>query len=179
MSRIGKKPIKIKERVEAELEQDQIKIKGPKGELSQKIPSEIKIELRKGKIFVRPAVETKRTSSLWGLTRTLIANMVKGVTDGFEKKLQIEGVGFKADMEGDNLVLKVGFTHPVKIAPGENIKFSVEKNIITVSGINKESVGQVAAKIRRVRPPDVYKGKGIRYVGEVVKKKVGKRAASI
>jgi large subunit ribosomal protein L6 len=112
------------------------------------------------------------------LTRALLANMVKGVNEGFEKKLEIKGIGYKASMEGEDIVLKVGFSHPVNIKKPEGIDFSVEKNIITVSGINKQLVGQTAAKIKKVRPPDAYKGKGIRYLGEEVRKKEGKKAAT-
>jgi large subunit ribosomal protein L6 len=175
MSRIGKKPIEIPKGVEVKVEGDLVKIKGPKGELSQKIRPEIKIEIKEGKIFVFPKIETKKTKAFWGLTRTLLANKVKGVVEGYEKKLQIEGLGYKAEMEGENLVLMVGFSHPVKVEAPKGIKFSVDKNIITVSGIDKELVGQTAAKIRKIRPPEPYKGKGIRYLGEVIKLKPGKK----
>ncbi len=177
MSRVGKKPILIPERVEIKIENQKVIIKGPKGELEREIRPEIRVELKEGKIFVLPKIETKKTKAFWGLTRALLANAIEGVTSGFEKKLQIEGLGFRASLEGDNLVLQVGFTHPVKLKTPEGIKFSVEKNIITVSGINKELVGQVAAKIRKVKPPEPYKGKGIRYLGEVIRKKVGKKVA--
>ncbi|XOB41601.1 MAG: 50S ribosomal protein L6 [Candidatus Nealsonbacteria bacterium] len=177
MSRVGKKPILIPERVEIKIENQKVIIKGPKGELEREIRPEIRVELKEGKIFVLPKIETKKTKAFWGLTRALLANAIEGVTAGYEKKLQIEGLGFRASLEGDNLVLQVGFTHPVKLKTPEGIKFSVEKNIITVSGINKELVGQVAAKIRKVKPPEPYKGKGIRYLGEVIRKKVGKKVA--
>lgn len=177
MSRVGKKPILIPERVEIKIENQKVKIKGPKGELEREIRPEIRVELKEGKIFVLPKIETKKTKAFWGLTRALLANAIEGVTAGYEKKLQIEGLGFRASLEGDNLVLQVGFTHPVKLKTPEGIKFSVEKNIITVSGINKELVGQIAAKIRKVKPPEPYKGKGIRYLGEVIRKKVGKKVA--
>lgn len=177
MSRVGKKPILIPEGVEIKIENQKVIIKGPKGELEREIRPEIRVELKEGKIFVLPKIETKKTKAFWGLTRALLANAIEGVTSGFEKKLQIEGLGFRASLEGDNLVLQVGFTHPVKLKTPEGIKFSVEKNIITVSGINKELVGQLAAKIRKVKPPEPYKGKGIRYLGEVIRKKVGKKVA--
>lgn len=176
MSRVGKKPIEIPQGIEVKMEDQEIKIKGPKGELSQKIGPEIGVEVKEGKIFVSPIKETKETKALWGLTRALLANLIQGVSQGFEKKLEIKGVGYRASLEGEDLVLKVGFSHLVKIGKIEGISFSVDKNIITVSGIDKQLVGEVAAKIRRVRPPDVYKGKGIRYLGEVVRKKEGKRA---
>lgn len=175
MSRIGKKPILIPEDVEVKIEGQKVIVKGPKGELAKEIRPEIKVEVKENKIFVLPQIESKKTKALWGLTRTLIANMVKGVTEGFEKKLEIEGLGFKAQLAGDILELFVGFSHPIKIKAPENIKFSVEKNIITVSGLDIEKVSQTAAKIRKVKPPEPYKGKGIKYLGEVVRRKVGKK----
>jgi large subunit ribosomal protein L6 len=178
MSRIGKKPIEIPKGIEIKIEGDLVKIKGPKGELSQKIRPEIKVEIKEEKIFVSPQIETKKTKAFWGLTRTLLANNVKGVIEGYEKKLQIEGLGYKAEIEGENLILRAGFSHPVKIKTPSGIKFSVDKNIITISGINKELVGQIAAKIRKVRPPEPYKGKGIRYLGETVKLKPGKKVTT-
>jgi len=175
MSRIGKKPILIPEGVEVKIDDQKVTIRGPKGELFQEIRPEIKVEVRENKIFVTPQIEAKKTKAFWGLTRALIANMIKGVSEGYEKKLEIEGLGFRANLEGDNLILQVGFTQPVKIKTPQGIKFSVEKNIITVSGADKELVGQTSAKIRKVKPPEPYKGKGIRYVGEVVRRKVGKK----
>lgn len=178
MSRIGKKPIEIPEGVEVKIESQKVIIKGPKGELNIEIRPEIKIEVKEGKIFVSPKIETKKTKAFWGLTRALLFNMIKGVTEGYEKKLEIKGLGYKANLEGEDLILMVGFSHPVKIKMPEGIKFSVEKNIIAVSGINKEKVGELAAQIRRVKPPEPYKGKGIRYVGEQVRRKVGKKVAT-
>jgi len=185
MSRIGKKPIQIPEGVEVKIEGKKIIVKGSGGELNKEFPSEIKVEVKDGRILVLPQtsstkimVRDKKTNALWGLTRALIANMVKGITEGYEKKLEIEGLGFRANLEGDNLVLKVGFTHPVKLKAPEGIKFLVEKNVITISGADKQSVGEIAAKIRRVQPPEPYKGKGIRYAGEVIRKKVGKKAVT-
>lgn len=178
MSRIGKKPIKIPEGVEVKIEGDLVTIKGPKGELSRKIRPEIKVEKKEGKLQVSPKINTKNTKAFWGLTRSLLANDIKGVTQGYEKKLVIEGLGYKAELQGKDLVLRVGFTHPVKISPPEGITFSVDKNIISVSGINKELVGQMAAKIRKVRPPEPYKGKGIKYLGEIVKRKPGKKVVT-
>ncbi len=175
MSRVGKKPILIPESVEIKIEGQKIIVKGPKGELQKEVRPEIKLEAKKDKILVTPQRKTKRTEAFWGLTRALVFNMIKGVTEGYEKKLQLEGVGYKANSEGEELVLQVGFSHPVKIKKPEGINFSVEKNIITVSGINKELVGQIAAEIRKVRPPEPYKGKGIRYVGEEVRRKAGKK----
>lgn len=178
MSRVGKKPIEIPENVEVKIEGQKVIIKGLKGELSREIRPEIKVEVKGNQIFVLPKEETKKTKAFWGLTRTLLANMIKGVTEGYEKKLEIEGLGFKALVEGEDLKLLVGFTHPVKIKVPQDIKFLVEKNVITVSGIDKEKVGLVAAMIRKVKPPEPYKGKGIRYQGEIVRRKVGKKAAT-
>ncbi len=178
MSRVGKKPILIPENVEVKIESQKAIIKGPKGELSFQIRPEIGVEIRENKIFVAPQIEMKKTKAFWGLSRVLLFNMIKGVTEGYEKKLQIEGIGYRANLEGNNLVLSVGFSHPVKIEAPSGIKFLIEKNIITVSGCDKELVGQLAAQIRKVQPPEPYKGKGIRYVGEVVRKKVGKKAVA-
>ncbi|MBZ9578418.1 50S ribosomal protein L6 [Patescibacteria group bacterium] len=178
MSRIGKKPIEIPKEVEVKISGNLVTIKGPKGEQCLKIRPEIKVEIKEGKIFVSPQIETKKTRAFWGLTRSLLANNVKGVITGYEKKLVIEGLGFKAVLEGEELVLRVGFTHPVKIKTPKGIKFSVDKNVITVSGINKELVGQITAKIRKVRPPEPYKGKGIKYLGEVIKRKPGKKVVT-
>ncbi|MBZ9571848.1 50S ribosomal protein L6 [Patescibacteria group bacterium] len=175
MSRVGKKPILIPEKVEVEIKEQRVKITGPRGEILQEIRPEIKVEVKEEKIFISPQIETKKTKAFWGLTRALLASHIKGVTEGYEKKLQLEGLGYRVVLEDNDLVLKVGFTHPVKIKVPEGIKFSVEKNIISVSGINKEKVFQIAAKIRKVRPPEPYKGTGIRYVGEVIRRKVGKR----
>ena len=178
MSRIGKKPIEIPKGVEVKIEGNLVRVKGPKGELSQKIRPEIKIEIKEGKIFVLPRLEAKKTKALWGLTRTLLSNNIKGVFEGYEKKLQIEGLGYKAEIEGENLILRVGFSHLVKFEPPKGIKLAVDKNIITVSGASKEMVGQVATKIRKIRPPEPYKGKGIRYLGEIVKIKPGKKVVT-
>jgi large subunit ribosomal protein L6 len=178
MSRIGKKPIEIPQDVEVKTEGQKIIVKGPKGELSQEIRPEIGVLIKEGKIFVSPKKETKETKSFWGLTRALLANLIQGVTKGFEKKLEIRGIGYRASLEGENLDLKVGFSHPVKVEKPTGVDFSVEKNIIIVSGIDKQLVGEISAKIRRIRPPDPYKGKGIRYLGEVVRKKEGKKAAT-
>jgi len=178
MSRVGKKPILIPENVEVKIEGQNVTIKGPKGELSREIRPEIKVEVKENKIFVTPQIEAQKTKAFWGLTRALIANMIKGVAEGYEKKLEIEGLGFRVSLEGDNLVLQVGFTHPIKIKAPQGIKFLVEKNIITVLGADKELVGQTSAKIRKIKPPEPYKGKGIKYLGEVIRRKVGKKVVT-
>ena len=178
MSRVGKKPIKILEGVGIKIDGQKITIKGPKGELSREIRPEIKLEEREGEILVTPIAETRKSGAFWGLTRSLIANMVQGVSEGYEKKLDVQGLGYKAELKHDNLALKVGFSHIVDFSAVEGVKFSVDKNIITISGIDKEKVGQVAAQIRKIKPPEPYKGKGIRYEGEEVRIKVGKKAAT-
>ncbi len=178
MSRIGKKPILIPEGVEVEIKGNTVTVRGFGGEVFREIRPEIKVEKKEGKIFVSPQKETKQTKKFWGLTRTLIFNMIEGVTVGFEKKLEIQGIGFKAIVEGEEILLHVGYSHPVKIKVPQGIKVLVEKNIITVSGINKELVGQFTAILRKTKPPEPYKGKGIRYVGELVRRKAGKRVVS-
>ncbi|XOB41048.1 MAG: 50S ribosomal protein L6 [Candidatus Nealsonbacteria bacterium] len=178
MSRIGKQPIEIPESVEIKIDKQRVTVKGPKGELSREIRPEIKVKEEKGKILVSIKRQTKQSKAFWGLTRALLANMVKGVVDGYEKQLEIHGLGYKAKTEEGELVLSVGFTHFVKIKPPEGIKVSVEKNIITVSGIDKEVVGIIASKIRKVRPAEPYKGKGIRYKGEQIRRKAGKKVAA-
>jgi len=177
MSRVGKKPILIPENVEVKIDGQKVAVKGPKGELLKEIRPEVKIELKEEKIFVFSQGDTKKIRALWGLSRSLLANMIKGVTEDYEKKLEIEGLGFKASLDGEDLVLSVGFTNPVKIKAPAGIKFSVDKNVVTVSGADKELVGQIASKIRKTNPPEPYKGKGIRYAGEVIRRKVGKKVA--
>lgn len=184
MSRIGKKPILIPDGVRAEIKGHEgcleIKVFGPKGELKQAIHPEIKVELEAGKILVSPSRQggTKKGRGLWGLYRALIANMVEGVSKGFEKKLEIEGVGFKASTEGNNLVLNLGFTNPVKIEKIEGVNFLVEKNVIIVSGPDKERVGHIAALIRKQKKAEPYKGKGIKYQGEKIRRKEGKKVVA-
>ena len=177
MSRIGKKPIKIPDDVEVEIKERMVRIKGPKGEISKEIPLDIAIELKDKEILLSPKRKTKKSGALWGLTRSLLYNDVKGVTEGFEKELELIGIGYRASVEKEKLlVLEVGFSQKVEIEIPEGINVSVKKNIITVSGIDKQKVGEIAAKIRKVRPPEPYKGKGIRYLGEKVRRKEGKKA---
>jgi large subunit ribosomal protein L6 len=179
MSRIGKKLIEIPQGVKVEISEKEVKVTGPKGELKQFLHHEIKVEQKDGKIFVSPKSElSKKGRGLWGLYRALIANMVEGVSKGFEKKLEIEGVGFKANVEGNNLVLNLGFTNPVKIEKIEGVSFAVEKNVIIVSGADKERVGHIAALIRKQKKAEPYKGKGIKYQGEVIRRKEGKKVVA-
>jgi len=176
MSRVGKKPIEIPSGVEVKVDDNQVSVKGPKGALTYATRPEVKVEVKEGKILVSLLKED--ALAFWGLTRAIIANMVKGVVSGYEKKLEITGVGFRANVEGQDLVLNIGFSHPVKIKAPEGISFSVGKNIITVSGIDKGLVGQIAAKIRKTRPPEPYKGKGIKYITEQIRRKEGKKAVT-
>ena len=173
MSRIGKKPIEIPQGVTAALAGAVLDIKGPKGELKIEINPEVKVEMKDGKIFI-----FSEKGNLWGLYRALIANMAQGVSKGFEKKLEIEGVGFRAMVEGDGLILNLGFVNPVKVKKPEGINFLVEKNVITVSGINKELVGHIAALIRKTKKAEPYKGKGIKYQGEKIRRKEGKKVVA-
>ncbi len=191
MSRIGKKPIPIPAGVEVKIKDDVISVKGPKGELSREIWPEVKVEVKEKEIYVLPQKETskgsrsggthglgKKTKAIWGLTRALIFNIVQGVTNGFEKKLEMQGIGFNASVQNGELILNVGFSHPVKIKIPQGLDISVEKNIITISGIDKELIGQTASTIRKIKPPEPYKGKGIRYLGEIIKRKVGKKVTT-
>ncbi|MDP2946633.1 MAG: 50S ribosomal protein L6 [Nanoarchaeota archaeon] len=178
MSRIGIQPIVIPDGVEVKIDRDLILIKGKRGELTQKLISEIEIEIKDKVIILKEPAKTKTSSALWGTFRALIANMVEGVSKGFEKKLIIEGVGYKAVLNGDKLVLNLGYSHPVEIHAPKGIEFKVEKNTIIVSGADKQVVGQIAADIRIQRKPEPYKGKGIRYNNEIIRRKSGKKAVS-
>jgi large subunit ribosomal protein L6 len=177
MSRIGKRPIELPSGVNVAISPGRVQVNGPLGELSQEVPARMKIEQEDGQIVVARPTERGEDRALHGLTRTLVANMVEGVTKGFEKRLEIQGVGYRATLQGTNLELNVGYSHPVRITPRAGISFEVPSNTsIIVKGIDKQAVGQTAAEIRKVRPPEPYKGKGIRYEGEFVRRKVGKRA---
>lgn len=176
MSRIGKKPILIPDGVTVEISGDFVKIKGPKGELSRAFRDEIGIENKDKAVILSIKKTTKLARALWGTYASHIKNMIGGVTSGFSKRLEIQGIGFKAALEGQGLNLSLGFSHPVKFQTPQGVALLVEKNIITVSGADKEKVGQVAAQIRALKPPEPYKGKGIRYEGEVVRRKAGKKA---
>jgi len=179
MSRIGKKIIDIPQGVTVVVEGRDVKVQGPKGALNTAVLSDIKVEVKDGKITVEPVRKLpKKSKGLWGLYRALIFNMIEGVTKGYEKKLEIEGVGYKAAVVGDELVLSVGFVHPVKVKKPEGVTFVVEKNVISVSGINKEQVGQIAAEIRAVKKAEPYKGKGLKYQGEKIRRKEGKKVVA-
>lgn len=175
MSRIGKKTINVPQDTEIDINQSAISVKGPKGQLSYNLSRLITITKTASEIHVHKLQDNKESQALYGLSRTIISNMITGVSQGFNKKLEIQGVGYRSQMEGKNLILNVGYSHPVIIEPPEDISIKVENNTqITVFGINKETVGQIAAKIRSIRPPEPYKGKGIRYIDEKVRRKVGK-----
>jgi large subunit ribosomal protein L6 len=177
MSRIGKKPIEVPSTVAVAITAGRVQVNGPLGELSQQVPARMQIEQRDGEIVVTRPTDRGEDRALHGLTRSLIANMVEGVTKGFEKRLEIQGVGYRATLKGTALELAVGYSHPVTIDPPAGITFEVpQPTQITVKGSDKQAVGEIAAKIRKVRPPEPYKGKGIRYEGERVRRKVGKRA---
>ena len=179
MSRIGKKLINIPSGITVKIEGQGIAVSGPKGELKREIHRDIVAENKDGKISVAPKRElSKKEKGLWGLYRVLIANMIEGVEKGFEIKLEIEGVGYKAEVQGDELVLNLGFENPVKIKKPEGINFTVEKNVITVSGIEKEKVGEIAALIRKSKKAEPYKGKGIKYQGEKIRRKEGKKVVA-
>ena len=177
MSRIGKKPIAVPKGVKIQKDGDLLKIEGPKGKLAHTIPACITVETGADEILVSRPYDERRERSLHGLTRTLVANMVEGVTQGFKRELEVVGIGYKAEKAGKTLKLSVGLSHVISFDEPEGIQINVEKQIIRVEGIDKCLVGQTASKIRMFKKPDVYKGKGIRYVGEVVRKKVGKAGA--
>jgi len=177
MSRIGKMPISVPKSVTVDLEDGRVRVKGPKGELARQIPREISVVRNDGELRVERASDEPSHRSLHGLTRSLIANMVTGVTDGFTRRLEVNGVGYRAAVSSGSLVLQVGYSHPVLVPAPPGISFTVAANAITVSGADKELVGETAAQIRRVRPPEPYKGKGIKYAEEVIRRKAGKAGA--
>jgi len=175
MSRIGKMPVAIPAGVTVDIaEGNKITVKGPKGTLERVLVPEMDVKVENGEVVVTRPNDLKRNKSLHGLTRTLIRNMVVGVTEGYAKKLEVNGVGYKAVKEGKKLTLSLGYSHPIEMTDPEGIDTKVEGNVITVSGINKEAVGQYAAEIREKRKPEPYKGKGIKYADEVIRRKVGK-----
>ena len=182
MSKIGKKLIAVPSGVEVNINSNFISVKGPKGELKRDVSDFLALSLSDNQISVKPkdekSLRDKNVRALWGLSRALISNMVKGVSDGFEKTLEFQGVGYKAAVKEGELELGLGFSHPVKIQAPEGIEFKVEKNTIKISGIDKDLVGRVAANIRSKRKPEPYKGSGIRYQGEIIKRKAGKKAVA-
>jgi large subunit ribosomal protein L6 len=177
MSRIGKMPIPVPSSVTVDLGDGTVRVKGPKGELERQVPRQISIVRDDGVLRVERSSDEPTHRSLHGLTRSLVANMVTGVTDGYTRRLEVNGVGYRAAVSAGNLVLQVGFSHPVLVPAPRGITFAVQANAITVSGADKELVGEIAAQIRHVRPPEPYKGKGIKYAEEVIRRKAGKAGA--
>lgn len=177
MSRVGKNPVSVPSGIKVKIDQNEVCVSGPKGELKREIHPSLRVETSEDRIMVFRSSDSKFHKSLHGLTRALIANMVEGVTNGYRKALEIQGIGYKAELKGKKLNLSLGFSHPILFSPPEGIKIDLDgPSKIMISGIDKELVGLVAAKIRSFRPPEPYKGKGIRYEGEFVRKKAGKTA---
>ncbi len=175
MSRLGKLPIPIPPGVTATFEVGFVSAKGPKGELREPLPKEASVVQADGVLTVTVSKpDSSQGRALWGLSRQLVSNVIQGVSQGYQKQLEINGIGFKAQLEGGDLVMSLGFSHPVRFLVPKGTTITVEKNVITVAGISKQQVGQVAAEIRHLKPPEPYKGKGIRYVGEVIRRKAGK-----
>lgn len=176
MSRIGKKPIPLPAKVSVTIKDQDLTVTGPKGELSFSVHPEITVKQEDGVLLVERPSDARQHRALHGLTRALVANMVTGVSDGFEKALVIEGVGYSSEMRGNDLVMKLGYSHEIVVPPPAGISFAVEDRgrLVRVSGIDKQAVGQVAANIRKLRPPEPYKGKGVRYADERVRRKAGK-----
>jgi len=175
MSRIGKRPVPVPAKVTVTLDGQSVTVKGPKGELSRVLPDGVLVSQEDNAVVVQPVNESRRSRERHGLCRTLVANMIEGVTNGYQKRLEIQGVGYRAQVQGQKLNMSLGYSHPVVFDPPEGIQFAVENNTnVIVSGIDKEVVGNMAAKIRAARPPEPYKGKGVRYAGEYVRRKAGK-----
>ncbi len=178
MSRIGNQPISITDKIEVKIESDKIIVKGPKGELFFPLYNHIKVENKDGQLLVKRANDEPHTRGLHGLTNRMICNMITGVTDGFEKELEVVGVGYKVNMKGKNLELHLGYSHPVLFETPEGIDIKVDKMNIKISGIDKQKVGETAAKIREYRKPEPYKGKGVKYIDEHIRRKAGKMTAA-
>jgi large subunit ribosomal protein L6 len=176
MSRIGKRAIEIPAGVTLTLDGQTVSVKGPKGQLAWTVAEEVVLTLENGQLTLGVREDTQRARAMWGLSRTLVANMVEGVTKGFEQALELVGVGYRAALKGQALSLQLGFSHDVDIPPPEGISFAVPKQTeVRVAGIDKQAVGEMAARIRKIRPPEPYKGKGVRYAGEKVRRKEGKK----
>jgi large subunit ribosomal protein L6 len=179
MSKIGKRPIAIPEGVAVEMAGRKLKVKGPKGALELDLHKEVKLEIEENKITVNRAVNNRQASAIWGLTRALVSNILTGVKDGYEKKLELQGVGFRMSIQGKKLVMALGFSHPVEIEIPEGLAAKIEEgNVLSISGIEKQKVGQFAANVRALKEVEPYKGKGFRYVGEKVRRKAGKKAGT-
>jgi large subunit ribosomal protein L6 len=177
MSRVGKLPVVIPQGVQVNLQKSVLQVEGPKGKLQHSIPEGLTLDIADNKISILRSSDQNSVRALHGLTRTLVSNMIVGVTQGFKRELEVVGIGYRAEASSNTLNLSLGYSHPINFALPDGIKARVDKQVITIEGIDKELVGQIAAKIRRLRKPDTYKGKGIRYLGEVVRTKVGKTGA--
>ncbi len=176
MSRIGKKPVDVPSGVTAAVNGQDVKVKGPKGELAFRVHDDVVVEFKDGKVSVQPRSETKQARAMWGMSRTMVSNLVEGVTKGFEKKLEISGVGYRASIQGKNLVLALGYSHDVVYPIPDGIQIATAKPTeITITGVDRQRVGQVAAEIRDFRRPEPYKGKGVKYAGEFIFRKEGKK----
>lgn len=178
MSKIGKKPIQIPNGVDVKIDGSFISVKGPKGELKRELPAGLEAKVENSQFTLRPKIITRESKILWGLGSSMARNMIKGVSEGFEKVLEFQGVGYKAAVKGNGLEMGLGFSHPVSVTAPEGITFKTEKNLIIVQGIDKELVGKVAAEIRSLRKPEPYKGSGIKYQGEIIIRKAGKKAVA-
>ena len=176
MSRLGKLPVTLPNGVEVTLADNVLTVKGPKGTLSQTIKKDVEVTVADGAVTLKPANDSKEAHALWGTYASILRNHIAGVTEGFTKKLEIEGVGYRAEASGQKLTMNLGFSHPVVMEVPEGITTTVEKNVITITGIDKHGVGQFAANVRKVKEPEPYKGKGIRYQGEFIIRKQGKKA---
>jgi len=179
MSRVGKKPVAIPEGVEVKVSGSNISVKGPKGTLGFDFRDDVEIKVEGNEVVFSVKKITKQSKALWGLTRVLVSNMIEGTTKGFEKQLELQGVGFRMAVQGKKLNMALGFSHPVDVEIPEGIEAKIDKNILTISGIDKQKVGQFAASVRTLKKVEPYKGKGFRYVGEIVRKKAGKKAAGV
>ena len=177
MSKIGKKPVQVPKGVDVKIDGSLISVKGPKGELKMTLNDVVSVSVQEGSVSVN-LKDNQDKAEIWGLTRALIANMIKGVTNGFEKNLEFEGVGYKANVKGSELELNLGYSHPISIKIPDGINVKVEKSVIKIEGMDKESIGHFAAEVKTKRLPEPYKGSGIRYVGEVIRRKAGKKAAT-
>lgn len=179
MSKIGRQPITIRDKVTVNVSGHVVAVVGPKGTMQVPLPREIEVKQVADELIVKPHGTSKYVQALWGLCRSLLANAVIGVTDGFERSLELVGVGYKVQKKGDGIVLDVGYSHQVEFMPPADVKVEIDASVIKISGVDKQKVGQAAAKIRAIRPPEPYKGKGVRYVGEVIKLKAGKAAKAV
>ncbi len=178
MSRIGKKPIAIPQGVEVAVEANIVKVKGPKGSLSFPHHYEVKVKAENGEVHVVQTGNSKKANAIWGTTAKIVSNMIEGVATGFQKQLELNGVGYRMAVQGKKVTLALGFSHPVEVVATEELEVKVEGNVLTVSGIDKQKVGQFAANVRALKPVEPYKGKGFRYVGELVRRKEGKKASA-